>query len=157
VEPPETTQIRQEVGRILGSQACFESSGTLPAFRLLPQEIHAACTQLKAAGFDYLIWVTAVDYPHQNKFELVYAISSFSDGREFCLVTDIPRDQPRIETVSDLWPTADWHEREVYDLFGIVFDQHPDLRRILLDDTWEGHPLRKDYVDNNHNVIHRPY
>ena len=57
-----------------------------------------------------------------------------------------PRDNPSVPSVADLWPAADWHEREAYDMFGIVFDGHPDLRRILCADDWEGFPLRKDYV-----------
>ncbi|HOW66802.1 MAG TPA: NADH-quinone oxidoreductase subunit C [Candidatus Paceibacterota bacterium] len=152
-----TSPLRDELQKLLGEGAVFELSGSLPAFRVAPSELHAAAAKVKVAGFDYLLLVTAVDYPAQGEFELVYALSDFRDGREFCLLTRVPRDCPRIETVSDLWPTADWHEREVYDLFGVRFDRHPDLRRILLDDTWEGYPLRKDYVDTVHDVRKRPY
>jgi NADH-quinone oxidoreductase subunit C len=70
------------------------------------------------------------------------------------LKTRVPREDARIESVTSLWPGAEWHEREVYDLFGIVFEGHPDLRRILLPDDWEGHPLRKDYRDDR--LIRRP-
>ena len=97
-----------------------------------------------------------MDYPADKRLELVYVLSSFDDGREIGLVADVDRDQPVIATVSDLWETADWHEREAYDLFGVHFDGHRDLRRILLDDHWVGHPLRKDYVDTLHDVIKRP-
>ena len=149
-------RVKQEVETLLGPDAMFELQGALPVFRLPAAAIHAACRRLRDAGFEYLILVTAVDYPAEKRFELVYVLSNFGDAREIGLVADIDRDQPVIETVSDLWETADWHEREVYDLFGIRFDHHRDLRRILLDDQWVGHPLRKDYVDTVHDVIKRP-
>lgn len=149
------TAIQLEGERILGPQAKFLSEGKLPTFRVPAAELHAACRKLQQAGFDYLILMTAVDYPAEKRFELDYVFSNFADGRELCLAVDVSREDPRIETVSDLWDTAEWHEREVFDLFGVRFENHPDLRRILLDDTWEGHPLRKDYVDRLHDVIKR--
>jgi NADH-quinone oxidoreductase subunit C len=149
--------IKTETVRILGPQAQYIGEGRLATFRVQRNEIHESCRQMREAGFDYLILVTAVDYPAEKRFELDYVLSNFSDGREVCLVADVDREDPRIETVSDLWVTAEWHEREVFDLFGIRFEGHPDLRRILLDDAWEGHPLRKDYVDRVHDVIKRPY
>ena len=72
-------------------------------------------------------------------------------------MADVNRADPAIDTVSDLWATAEWHEREVFDLFGIRFNGHQDLRRILLDDSWTGHPLRKDYTDDLHQMVKRPY
>ena len=154
---PAVLRIRDEAAAILGPDAVFELAGRLPTFRLEPQHLAPACRKLRRAGFDYLILVTAVDYPAENRFELNYVLSNFSDGRELCLATDISRELPVIATVSDIWTTADWHEREVFDLFGIRFEGHPDLRRILLDDSWEGYPLRKDYVDRLHDVVKRPY
>jgi NADH-quinone oxidoreductase subunit C len=154
---PEPVNLREGLAQLLGSWARAEEGKGQPTFRVSSPDIHAACERAKAAGFDYLMFVTAVDYPDSQKFELVYGISNYHDGAPFFLVSDVPRDHPRIGTVSDLWATADWHEREVYDLFGIVFEGHPDLRRILLDDDWEGHPLRKDYVDTLHQVVKRPY
>lgn len=148
--------VRNDVEPLLGPTAVFEMSGQLPAFRIDAKAIHEACRKVRDAGFDYLVFVTAVDYAADGRMEVIYVLSSYSDGRQFALVTDLRRDDPRIETVSDLWETADWHEREIYDLFGIRFDNHPDLRRILLDDTWDGHPLRKDYEDKVHGVIKRP-
>jgi NADH/F420H2 dehydrogenase subunit C len=149
--------LRDEGQPILGPAAVFELSGKLPAFRIEATDLHAASRKLRDAGFDYLLLATATDHPAENRFEMVYVLTNFSDAREIALVTNVNRNDPVIETVSDIWETADWHEREVYDLFGIRFTNHPDLRRILLDDTWEGHPLRKDYADKVHNVIKRPY
>jgi NADH-quinone oxidoreductase subunit C len=154
---PSVMAVKNQVEKILGPSAVFEISGKLPAFRVAASEVHAACQKLKAAGFDFLLFVTAVDYPAQTRFELNYALSNYREGTEVCLVADVNRLEPQIETVSDLWLTADWHEREVFDMFGIRFDKHPDLRRILLDDSWTGYPLRKDYSDSVHEVIKRPY
>jgi NADH-quinone oxidoreductase subunit C len=96
--------------------------------------------------------VTAVDWG--DEFELVYRMRSRELQVGMFLKTRVPRENPRIESVTSLWPGAEWHEREVFDLFGIVFEGHPDLRRILLPDDWEGHPLRKDYQDDR--LIRRP-
>jgi len=149
--------IRLQVESLLGSTAQWEMTGKLPAFRVQPADIHSACEKLRQAGFDYLLLVTATDYPSEKRFELAYVLTNYGDAREIALVTNIDRESPKIQSVSDLWATADWHEREVYDMFGIRFDNHPDLRRILLDDTWDGYPLRKDYTDTVHDVIKRPY
>ena len=133
------------------------NDGETPCFRVPAAELHDACRKLLGAGFDFLVLVTAVDYPAEKRFELVYVVSNYADAPDWALVADVDRENPHIESVADVWRTADWHEREVYDLFGIQFDHHPDLRRILLDNTWEGYPLRKDYVDKVHDVIKRPY
>jgi len=70
----------------------------------------------------------------------------------------VPKDNPHVPSVESVWKTANWHEREAYDLIGVVFDGHPDLRRILLPDDWEGHPLRKDYkVPEFYNGMKVPY
>jgi NADH-quinone oxidoreductase subunit C len=145
------------VAATLGPEALFEISGKLPAFVLPSSALLESAKKLRAQGYDYLLFVTAVDYPAQNQFELVYALASYQGGEAFALICRIPRQDPIIPSVYRIWATAEWHEREVYDLFGIRFEDHPDLRRILLDDTWQGHPLRKDFVDQGHNVIKRPY
>ena len=75
----------------------------------------------------------------------------------FCSVADVPRGTPEIDSVRTVWAGADWHERETWDMFGITFRNHPFLRRILLDEDWPGHPLRKDFVDTLHDVVKRPY
>lgn len=154
---PTTLALRDEVLGLLGPSAAFEPAGKLPAFRVAPQDVTATCRKLRDAGFDHLVFVTATDYPAEQRFEMTYALASFGDARTFVLLADVPRATPVIESVAGLWETADWHEREVFDLFGIRFTNHPDLRRILLDDTWAGYPLRKDYVDQGHDVVKRPY
>ncbi len=154
---PKLAALRDEAQRLLGPAAVFEMNGKLLAFRVPGADIHAACRKLRDAGFDYLLLLTATDYPAENRFEMVYVLTNVSDAREVALVADVNRNEAAIASVSDIWETADWHEREVFDLYGIRFLNHPDLRRILLDDTWDGHPLRKDYADKVHNVIKRPY
>lgn len=101
--------------------------------------------------FDYLSDVTAVDFEDKG-FQVVYHLISLglkADGvhRRLAVKITVPRDHPHTPSVVGVWPTANFHEREVYDLMGVVFDGHPDLRRILMREDWVGHPLRKDYVD----------
>jgi len=96
--------------------------------------------------FDWLQNLSGVDYAADGKMCVVYDLWSFDHLHEFAVKVYCARDAANVPTVSDLWRAADWHEREAYDMFGIVFDGHPDLRRILCADDWVGFPLRKDYV-----------
>jgi NADH-quinone oxidoreductase subunit C len=97
------------------------------------------------ADFDYLVDVTAVDYPKRpDRFDLVYVLYSFARNERIRVKTRIPEGY-RPATAAGVHLTANWLEREVFDMFGIEFAGHPDLRRILLPEEWEGHPLRKDY------------
>lgn len=94
-------------------------------------------------GFNHLADLTSVDY--QDSFEIVYHLYSIPDNRKIALKTRVSRDKPEIDSVFSVWPTADWQEREVYDLMGITFKNHPNLIRILMPDDYVGHPLRKDF------------
>jgi NADH-quinone oxidoreductase subunit C len=95
--------------------------------------------------FDYLVDVTAVHYPKkEEQFEVIYILYSFPKNVRIRVKTTL-RENTEIRSVVPLWPTADWLEREVFDMFGIRFTGHPQLKRILLPDEWKGHPLRKDY------------
>ena len=95
--------------------------------------------------FDYCVDITAVHYPSREKhFELIWILYSFPRNQRIRVKTMIADGASFPSSVS-IWPTANWLEREVYDMFGIQFDGHPDLKRILLPDGWKGHPLRKDY------------
>ena len=113
------------------------------------KEIHQLAKQLKenqSTAFDYLFCQSGVDWP--KYLEVVYHLESTTHGHIVVLKTRTDdREQPTIDTVCDIWPTAEFHEREIYDLYGIVFNNHPDLRRLLLTEDWEGYPMRKDYVD----------
>lgn len=114
--------------------------------------LHSAAADLKELGFDRFGMVTAVDFG--DDIELVYRLQSSKFGVGLFLKTEVPRDECVMESICDLWPGANWQEREVYDMFGIEFRGHPDLRRILLPEDWVGFPLRKDYRDER--IVRRP-
>jgi NADH-quinone oxidoreductase subunit C len=95
--------------------------------------------------FNYCVDITAVHYPKREaQFDIVYILYSFHNNERLRIKTQI-KDGERLRTATGLWPTANWLEREVFDMFGIQFDGHPELKRILMPDDWKGHPLRKDY------------
>ncbi len=97
--------------------------------------------------FNFMFSLTCVDFA--DHFMMVYHLRSIELEHELVLKVKIEdKDKPVVETLCHIWRTAEYLEREVYDLFGVVFTNHPDLRRILLDDDWKGYPLRKDYVDS---------
>jgi NADH-quinone oxidoreductase subunit C len=97
-------------------------------------------------SFKYLSDVTALDhYPNEPRFETVYHLLSFETNERLRLKARMEGENPRIDSMVPIWPAANAFEREVFDLFGIYFEGHPDLRRILMPEDWEGHPLRKDY------------
>ncbi len=103
---------------------------------------------LKTEGFNHLQTLTAVDYLQKSgvpRFEVVYQFYSIDQGISLRLRLQVSEDKPEVESIVDLFPSANFFEREVYDLFGIRFMGHPNLKRILLPQNWEGHPLRKDY------------
>lgn len=117
----------------------------------LPGEIlHKVAEQLKnhpETAFDYLFCQSGIDWP--DHLEVVYHLESTQHNHIIVVRTKTEgRETPEVDTVCDIWPTAEFHEREIYDLYGVVFRNHPDLRRLLLTDDWEGYPLRKDYVDD---------
>lgn len=108
--------------------------------------------------FDFLRMIAGMDY--NEELELAYILFSYEHRHEFKIKVRLPKDQPKISSVESVWPAANWHEREAYDLLGFYFEGHSDLRRLLLPDDWEGHPLRKDYreKDQYHGVsTTRPY
>jgi len=99
----------------------------------------------EAEQFDYCVDITAVHWPKREQpFDLIYILYSFAKNERIRIKTHVAEGQ-HVESAVNLWPTANWLEREVFDMFGMVFDGHPDLKRILLPDGWHGHPLRKDY------------
>jgi NADH-quinone oxidoreductase subunit C len=100
-----------------------------------------------ALKFEVLSDLTALDWPKEEKIQVVYHLFSYSLNHQIVLKVDLPRDNPKVATVEGVWKVANWFEREVYDLFGVIFDGHTDLRRIMLPEDWLGHPLRKDYVE----------
>jgi NADH-quinone oxidoreductase subunit C len=114
---------------------------------IAPGKIASICGFLKYdQKFTRLSTVTAVDrYPGEPRFEVVYHLHSVERNQRVRVKCRLPGNEPVIESVTSVWRSANWYEREVFDLFGIRFENHPDLRRIMLPDDWEGHPLRKNY------------
>jgi len=110
-------------------------------------QIVAACRFLKTARqYERLSAVTTVDrHPVEPRFEIVYLFHSLARNTRLRLKSRVGGAHPEIDTVSSVYLSANWYEREVFDLFGVTFRNHPDLRRIMLPEDWEGHPLRKDY------------
>lgn len=113
-----------------------------------PNEIVYICSYLKSnpeLQFDYLTSLTAVDWP--DRLQVVYHLYSIPHHHNVVLKVDLDREDSTIPSVTSVWKAADWQEREVYDMFGVNFEGHPCLERILLDTDWEGFPFRKDYVE----------
>jgi NADH-quinone oxidoreductase subunit C len=105
-------------------------------------------------SYEQLLFVTAVDWPSRTpRFDVVYQLRSLRRGNTVRVKVQVAAEKPEVPTLSGVWPAANWHEREAYDLLGITFIGHPDLRRILMPDSWEGHPLRKDYVSFGEPVV----
>ncbi len=108
--------------------------------------IREAAATVQAAGYNFFEDMTAVDwYPSAPRFQLSYHILSHSYKERIRLRVMVDETDPSVESITPIWPGANYYEREVFDLFGIRFEGHPNLRRILMPDDWTGHPLRKDY------------
>ena len=117
----------------------YVSQDDLPAIALLLRD-------RPEFAFNFLAELTAVDYlPREPRYELVYILVSIANRLRLRMKVRLPAADPHVGTVSAVWPAANWLEREVWDLFGIAFDDHPDPRRLLMPEDWEGFPLRKDY------------
>jgi len=132
-------------------EAVLESDDTAlnPYVKIAPEAVAEVGRFLKEAPdlqFNSLMCLSGVDYGAGKSLGVVYHLQSMTLMHQIVLKVELPRESPTVPSVAFIWRTADWHEREAYDLFGIRFEGHPDLRRIFLPDDWEGHPLRKDYV-----------
>lgn len=109
-------------------------------------QIRGACEALMAGGYNAFQDVTAVDwFPSVPRFQVVYHACSHQYKHVVRLKVLVDEDDPTVESITAVWPGANYYEREVFDLFGIRFEGHPNLRRIMMPDEWKGHPLRKDY------------
>jgi len=135
-------------------EAVFPENKQYPEVIVPVDKLHAFCDRLKTTPdllFDYLISLTAVDW--KDHFMMVYHITSTKFRHIIVVKTRIDsRENPVVDTLSAVWKTAEFHEREVYDLFGISFRNHPDLRRLFLDDNY-GYPLRKDFTDEPRMIV----
>jgi NADH-quinone oxidoreductase subunit C len=138
----------------------FQAEALQPWAVIRPEaidEVAAFCKADPELAFDNLMCLSAVDYPKEDppRLEVVYHLLSYVHNHTFVLKVHLPREGARVPTVEGTWAVANWHEREAYDMFGMVFEGHSDLRRILLPDDWVGHPLRKDWQDPDfYNGLH---
>lgn len=149
--------IKKQVQNELGNEVIEgeEVTGLQPALIIIKESICDVCRFLRDTSslhFDFLSLISGVDYGVEDgRFAVVYHLASIPYKTQLTLKVYLPHTNrsednlPSLPSVTSVYKTADWHERETYDLCGIFFENHPDLRRILLPDDWEGHPLRKDY------------
>lgn len=129
----------------------YQGNSNCPSVEVTADNLLALMTKLNSDPeflFDMLSSHTVVDRIEKNIFELVYYIYSLTYQKRLMVSVYIPRDKPVVPTLSSLWRIAEFQEREAYDLFGIEYDNHKDLRRVFLEDDWKGFPLRKDYKDD---------
>ncbi len=150
VEPTATVDIEALLGdRLLARDDHLNAPGVV----VRPDEVQSTLATLRdEAGFDYCACVTAQEY--EDRFETIYHLRSYADPtREVSVVVPTPRADPVSESAAPVYRTADWHEREAYDLVGIEYEDHPDLRRILLPETWQGHPLGLEYDQETSQVV----
>jgi NADH-quinone oxidoreductase subunit C len=120
-----------------------------PFLVIRPEELESVaffCRDDESLQLDMLSCITGVDYPERQAIEVIYSLDSTTQHHRLTIKVQLPRDNPTVSTVESVWRTADWHERETYDLLGVDFAGHHNLIRILCAEDWEGHPLRKDYV-----------
>jgi NADH-quinone oxidoreductase subunit C len=131
-----------------------------PIIAIDPGSIAEVCQFLKddeEQDFKFLMCLSGIDLDEEN-LQVVYHLNSMKLNHKITLSVTVPKSKPDVSSVANVWRTADWHEREAFDLLGVRFTGHPDMRRILCPDDWEGHPLRKDYiVPETYNDMPVPY
>jgi NADH-quinone oxidoreductase subunit C len=119
-----------------------------------PARIRSVLAHLRAKGYAFLASVHGVDYyPHEPRLGVCYELLDMARVDRLTVKVRVPSDAPDVESVTDDWPTANHQEREVYDMFGVVFQGHPDLRRILMPEDYEGHPQRRDFPIGGEPVL----
>lgn len=146
-----TNEIHERLKARFGDDVGPLSEPKMDAFAVVKAErIVEVCQHLKTTpglDFDYLEDETAIDWPKRNVIEIVYVAISLKHRHLIKLKVEADRANPVVPSIQGVWKAANWLEREVYDLFGVTFTGHPDLRRVMLPDDWVGHPLRKDYQE----------
>ena len=158
-EPTETEiepvpQTAEELADLLGDRVVDrEEHVNAPGFVVRPDDVQDTLRTLREeAGFDHLSCVTAQQY--SDRYESIYHLKKYDDPTdEVSVVVPTPSEKPVSQSAEPVFRTADWHEREAYDLVGVEYEDHPDLRRILLPETWQGHPLSNDYDQNRPQVV----
>jgi NADH-quinone oxidoreductase subunit C len=155
-------RLTERFGAAVLSSHAEHGDHTLVAERTALAEVLAFCRDDAALRFDMLMDLTAVDYlaypGHEDaqRFEVVYHLYSVAHNHRLRVKAGVDEDDPVVPSAVPLWPIANWFEREVWDMFGLRFTGHPDLRRLLLYEAFEGHPLRKDYPVNRRQPLIGP-
>ena len=150
----DTVQTPEEIADLLGDLVIGrEEHLNAPGFVIKPDSVVDALRRLRdQAGFDHLSCVTAEEY--EDRYESIYHLTSYADrAQEVSIIVPADKENPVSQSANEVFRTADWHEREAYDLIGIEYDDHPDLRRILLPETWQGHPLGQSYDQDQPQVV----
>lgn len=145
------SEVYQKIQERFGSAIeSFNEQAPDPYVLVKPEQTAEVCRFLKedpALAFDCLSNMSGVDYLKENKLRVVMHLYSYTHRHQIIIKVDTPRDRPEMPSVEGIWKAANWQEREIYDLLGVVFTGHPDLRRLLMPEDWVGHPLRKDFVE----------
>jgi NADH-quinone oxidoreductase subunit C len=143
--------IAHELGDTVLDTVYFREHATL---QIDPSAIRSTLQHLRGRGFTFLASVHGLDYyPEEPRLGVIYELLDMSRVDRITVKLRVPLDAPTVDSVSDDWPTVNHQEREVYDMFGVVFDGHPDLRRILMPEDYEGHPQRRDFPIGGEPVI----
>jgi NADH-quinone oxidoreductase subunit C len=143
--------LAKELGEATIATVYFREQATIV---VEPAEIRAVLGKLRTHGYGFLASVHGVDhYPEEPRLGVVYELLDMSRVDRVTVKVRVPLEAPRVESVTADWPTANHQEREVYDMFGVVFEGHPDLRRILMPEDYEGHPQRRDFPVGGEPVI----
>ncbi len=151
-------EIQQRLAGKFGERIGALAPANKDAFLVVqPGDVVEICRFLKEEpdlAFDCLMNLSTIDWPKKNQIEVVYHLFSYAKLHSFILKVQLDRAKPAIASLVPLWNAANWLEREQYDLMGVQFEGHPDLRRIMMPDDWVGHPLRKDYKEQAqwHNI-----
>jgi NADH-quinone oxidoreductase subunit C len=140
-------RLKARFGEDVGAPSATKGDPWLPVKRERLVEVCRFLKETPGLDFDFCEDLTAVDWPKRNVIEVVVHLLSYQHKHALKLKVEADRGEPVVPSLEPVWKTCNWFEREVYDLFGVTFAGHPDLRRIMLPDDWVGHPLRKDYQE----------
>jgi NADH-quinone oxidoreductase subunit C len=142
--------VEADAGSVLGT-LYFRDHGTIA---IHPPAIRETLARLRDKGFSSLMSVHGVDYhPEEPRLGVVYELLDMDALDRLTVKLRVPLDAPQVPSVTPDWPTADHQEREVYDMFGVIFEGHPDLRRILMPEDYEGHPQRRDFPVGGEQIM----
>lgn len=150
-------KLKDKFGGAVVDSHSFRGDDTVVVKRESLREVCEFLKNDKELDFDYLLDVCGVDFPErQPRFEVVYHLSSIRRKHRVRVKTRVAEGE-KVDSVTGIWTTADWTERETYDMFGIEFTGHPDLKRIYMPDDWKGYPLRKDYPERGYKDEYQPF